>query len=149
MQTLDAIDGKQARRTGSSSPLGELFDHGKVMPQHWTGLQGYSNPEDTLTPPSLLSVERLLDKAENEPCGGAHCYCPGPPLPLLCVLPLLCALRVSRPVPVPRTSKYGLPCICPVWRWDAVPLSAVAALRLHWSLVACAIIPGGLRLNRL
>jgi phosphatidylglycerophosphate synthase len=27
-QTLDAIDGKQARRTGSSSPLGQLFDHG-------------------------------------------------------------------------------------------------------------------------
>eukprot|EP01117_Protostelium_nocturnum_P016081 TRINITY_DN6303_c0_g1_i3.p1 TRINITY_DN6303_c0_g1~~TRINITY_DN6303_c0_g1_i3.p1 ORF type:complete len:234 (+),score=56.81 TRINITY_DN6303_c0_g1_i3:49-750(+) len=27
-QTLDALDGKQARRTGSSSPLGELFDHG-------------------------------------------------------------------------------------------------------------------------
>jgi len=27
-QTLDAIDGKQARRTGSSSPMGELFDHG-------------------------------------------------------------------------------------------------------------------------
>ncbi|XP_022655457.1 choline/ethanolaminephosphotransferase 1-like [Varroa jacobsoni] len=27
-QTLDACDGKQARRTGSSSPLGELFDHG-------------------------------------------------------------------------------------------------------------------------
>lgn len=26
--TLDNIDGKQARRTGSSSPLGELFDHG-------------------------------------------------------------------------------------------------------------------------
>lgn len=26
--TLDAIDGKQARRTRSSSPLGELFDHG-------------------------------------------------------------------------------------------------------------------------
>eukprot|EP00105_Crassostrea_gigas_P014467 XP_011431135.1 PREDICTED: ethanolaminephosphotransferase 1-like [Crassostrea gigas] len=25
---LDGIDGKQARRTGSSSPLGELFDHG-------------------------------------------------------------------------------------------------------------------------
>ena len=25
-QSLDAIDGKQARRTGSSSPLGELFD---------------------------------------------------------------------------------------------------------------------------
>ncbi|KAG2382491.1 hypothetical protein C9374_005071 [Naegleria lovaniensis] len=27
-QTMDAIDGKQARRTGTSSPLGELFDHG-------------------------------------------------------------------------------------------------------------------------
>ncbi|KAJ0408743.1 hypothetical protein P43SY_001967 [Pythium insidiosum] len=27
-QTLDALDGKQARRTGSSSPLGQLFDHG-------------------------------------------------------------------------------------------------------------------------
>lgn len=27
-QSLDAIDGKQARRTGSSNPLGELFDHG-------------------------------------------------------------------------------------------------------------------------
>ncbi|TUH38757.1 Choline/ethanolaminephosphotransferase 1 [Bagarius yarrelli] len=29
-QSLDAIDGKQARRTNSSSPLGELFDHGYV-----------------------------------------------------------------------------------------------------------------------
>lgn len=27
-QTFDAIDGKQARRTKSSSPLGQLFDHG-------------------------------------------------------------------------------------------------------------------------
>ena len=27
-QTLDAIDGKQARRTGEGSPLGQLFDHG-------------------------------------------------------------------------------------------------------------------------
>uniref|UniRef100_A0A8C4QI10 diacylglycerol cholinephosphotransferase n=1 Tax=Eptatretus burgeri TaxID=7764 RepID=A0A8C4QI10_EPTBU len=27
-QSLDALDGKQARRTGSASPLGELFDHG-------------------------------------------------------------------------------------------------------------------------
>ncbi len=26
---FDAIDGKQARRTGTSGPLGELFDHGK------------------------------------------------------------------------------------------------------------------------
>ena len=27
-QTFDGVDGKQARRTGSSSPLGKLFDHG-------------------------------------------------------------------------------------------------------------------------
>ncbi|KAK3031785.1 hypothetical protein RJ639_036937 [Escallonia herrerae] len=27
-QTFDAVDGKQARRTDSTSPLGELFDHG-------------------------------------------------------------------------------------------------------------------------
>lgn len=27
-QSLDAIDGKQARRTNTSGPLGELFDHG-------------------------------------------------------------------------------------------------------------------------
>jgi len=27
-QTMDAIDGKQARRTKSSTPLGQLFDHG-------------------------------------------------------------------------------------------------------------------------
>jgi phosphatidylglycerophosphate synthase len=25
---MDAIDGKQARKTKSSSPLGQLFDHG-------------------------------------------------------------------------------------------------------------------------
>lgn len=29
-QSLDAIDGKQARRTQTSGPLGELFDHGKL-----------------------------------------------------------------------------------------------------------------------
>ena len=28
---LDCIDGKQARRTKSSSPLGQLFDHGKTF----------------------------------------------------------------------------------------------------------------------
>ena len=27
-QSLDAIDGKQARRTSTSTPLGELLDHG-------------------------------------------------------------------------------------------------------------------------
>lgn len=28
-QTLDAVDGKHARTTKASSPLGQLFDHGK------------------------------------------------------------------------------------------------------------------------
>jgi len=28
---LDCIDGKQARRTNSSSPLGQLFDHGRTQ----------------------------------------------------------------------------------------------------------------------
>ena len=27
-QSLDAIDGKQARRTGTNNQLGEMFDHG-------------------------------------------------------------------------------------------------------------------------
>ena len=26
--TMDAIDGKHARKTGQSSPLGQMFDHG-------------------------------------------------------------------------------------------------------------------------
>jgi phosphatidylglycerophosphate synthase len=30
MQIFDAVDGKQARRTNSSSPLGELFAHGNL-----------------------------------------------------------------------------------------------------------------------
>lgn len=51
-QSLDAIDGKQARRTNSSSPLGELFDHGcdslstgrspAALPRRHTHLQLFS-----------------------------------------------------------------------------------------------------------
>jgi phosphatidylglycerophosphate synthase/multisubunit Na+/H+ antiporter MnhC subunit len=41
-QTLDAVDGKQARRTDSSTPLGQLFDHGcdafTVVSNHSWGL---------------------------------------------------------------------------------------------------------------
>jgi len=33
-QTLDAVDGKHARQTKSSSPLGQLFDHGKLDHNH-------------------------------------------------------------------------------------------------------------------
>lgn len=28
---MDCLDGKQARKTGTSSPLGQLFDHGMYM----------------------------------------------------------------------------------------------------------------------
>lgn len=49
-QTLDNLDGKQARRTGSSSPLGMLFDHGL----------------DTITAYSLtLSVAAMLGAHER------------------------------------------------------------------------------------
>jgi len=49
-QSLDAIDGKQARRTGTSGPLGELFDHGcdalntslgALLVAAATGIQGW------------------------------------------------------------------------------------------------------------
>ena len=33
---LDCVDGKQARRTKSSSPLGQLFDHGILNPDQPT-----------------------------------------------------------------------------------------------------------------
>lgn len=49
-QTLDAIDGKQARRTNSSSPLGELFDH---------GCDSLSTGNDFFSP--LLGVDDLAD----------------------------------------------------------------------------------------
>ena len=38
-QTLDAIDGKQARRTKQSSPLGQLFDHGALLRDSCRGVE--------------------------------------------------------------------------------------------------------------
>ncbi|GJP49631.1 hypothetical protein CLOM_g8817 [Closterium sp. NIES-68] len=51
-QTFDAVDGKQARRTGSSSPLGELMDHScdavcctlEVLPFAAAGMMGSHAP---------------------------------------------------------------------------------------------------------
>lgn len=40
-QTLDAIDGKQARRTKQSSPLGQLFDHGRCSVTRGPRLRAY------------------------------------------------------------------------------------------------------------
>lgn len=42
--TLDCMDGKQSRRTGTSSPLGQLFDHGFdciCLLSHCAGCSGY------------------------------------------------------------------------------------------------------------
>eukprot|EP00759_Apiculatamorpha_spiralis_P041282 PhF_6_TR39885/c0_g1_i1/m.59294/K00993/EPT1; ethanolaminephosphotransferase len=54
-QTLDALDGKQARRTGTSSPVGELFDH---------GCDALSTPIICLTLCNALGVPNLV----------AYCY---------------------------------------------------------------------------
>lgn len=45
-QTLDAIDGKQARRTGLSSPLGQLFDHGKNTKKTYVILKSFKKNHD-------------------------------------------------------------------------------------------------------
>lgn len=63
--TMDNMDGKQARRTGSSSPLGTLFDHGAWLARVWLRsrlsvprARAHPHPSRTLTPrppsPSLL-----------------------------------------------------------------------------------------------
>jgi len=71
-QTLDNMDGKQARKTGSSSPLGLLFDHGcdamnsilgsanwiaamAMVPGNVNLLPGGSNYSDNIQHKSLLS----------------------------------------------------------------------------------------------
>lgn len=48
--TLDGIDGKQARRTGTSTPLGELFDH---------GLDSYNTPFIMIYLFSLFGVDNF------------------------------------------------------------------------------------------
>jgi hypothetical protein len=40
---MDAIDGKQARRTGMAGPLGEMFDHGIGKSDSLVGWWCYSN----------------------------------------------------------------------------------------------------------
>jgi ethanolaminephosphotransferase len=50
--TFDCMDGKQARRTGSSSPLGQLFDHGMDCVCNLSHLQLVQCI--TLLPPRLL-----------------------------------------------------------------------------------------------
>ncbi|KAK3757089.1 hypothetical protein RRG08_046713 [Elysia crispata] len=58
-QTLDAIDGKQARRTKSSTPLGELFDHGCDSISTGTVILGASIVLQLGTVPGWLLAENL------------------------------------------------------------------------------------------
>lgn len=65
-QSLDAIDGKQARRTNSSSPLGELFDHGcdslstGTFITCWTLFPPHSSESETPNVPSCLFVSAVF-----------------------------------------------------------------------------------------
>merc|ERR1712157_205664 len=56
-QTLDAMDGKQARRTQNSTPLGQLFDH---WCDCWCSMSHHSQAMAVLLPgASTLSVMGL------------------------------------------------------------------------------------------
>ena len=65
-QTLDAMDGKQARRTGSSSPLGQLFDHGCDA----LGMLRCACPPPPLTPgpDPLLTARAARGAASSRRC---------------------------------------------------------------------------------
>ena len=69
--TFDCMDGKQARRTGSSSPLGQLFDHGMDCVCNLSHLQLVQCI--TLLPPRLLvmlqcSLQFTFWQAQWEEC---------------------------------------------------------------------------------
>lgn len=70
-QTLDAVDGKQARRTKSSSPLGQLFDHGCdalcTAVIAWNGVQavGMGESREAFLVISTLLVAFLMAQWEE------------------------------------------------------------------------------------
>lgn len=65
-QTLDAIDGKQARRTGAQSPLGQLFDHGPPFRFLPTGAAaGASRPAVRLTIPAPRCRLRRRERGDH------------------------------------------------------------------------------------
>lgn len=62
-QSLDAIDGKQARRTGSANQLGELFDHGcDAINMFFILIAGASSVGLHDNPISLLTFVVLLNQ---------------------------------------------------------------------------------------
>lgn len=56
-QSFDAIDGKQARRTGMAGPLGELFDHGCDALN--LVLMGFISPALFAVPPDRLAFSLM------------------------------------------------------------------------------------------
>ncbi len=69
-QTCDAVDGKQARRTGTSSPLGQLVDHGcdtLVLFLQWLGVGAAAGVGlSWYTSGALLAVQAAFFAAQLE-----------------------------------------------------------------------------------
>lgn len=73
---LDCLDGKQARRTRSSSPLGQLFDHGcDALSVHLllANIQAsLSHPCNATAGFMLLMVRCAGVRARGQPRGAEH-----------------------------------------------------------------------------
>jgi ethanolaminephosphotransferase len=73
-QTMDAVDGKQARRTGSSSPLGQLFDHGcdglgtTLIAMGIISLMGFGNSVEGALVLATVQVPFFLCQWEENHC---------------------------------------------------------------------------------
>lgn len=61
-QSLDSIDGKQARRTGMAGPLGELFDHG-------------CDALNTTVSAFFSSLKPLPNSKQTRPCCSSNACC--------------------------------------------------------------------------
>ncbi|RHZ31502.1 hypothetical protein DYB37_013190, partial [Aphanomyces astaci] len=110
-QTLDAIDGKQARRTGSSSPLGQLFDHGcdalSALLNCLTACVAFSAGNSTYTFAGLSSVSVNFFAAQWDEyhtgtmsCGNGYYGVTEGQLTLIVCLLLTAAVALRQLVPV-------------------------------------------------
>lgn len=66
--TLDCLDGKQARRTGSSTPLGQLLDHGLdslCLLAHVAAIQAWLRAGDTLMLQMILQFSFYMAQWEE------------------------------------------------------------------------------------
>lgn len=71
--TMDSIDGKQARRTKASSPLGQLFDHG-THTRRCGGVAGYHRAMHASPRRSSHTCAAMQTQAAmaSKPCA-SHC----------------------------------------------------------------------------